>query len=182
MLNQSIIKIRQKTGNRIEGRQVFPITGIGGRSKMKIMESDVIKIGEKELMDAIIGEMNWAAIEKIFMEKHHLKIRDDVEYQQGDIVIHQNQVAYRLDFNVKIPLSLLCDRNGNFLDFTHGVETAPNAPASVTSAKSADTGDKSPQPESNQAALSEDKATADKEEEIPDVASQLVDMISEINQ
>ncbi len=148
---------------------------------MKIMETDVIKSGEKELMDAIIGDMDWAAIEKLFMEKHHLKIRDDVEYQQGDIVIHQNQVAYRLDFNVKIPFSLLCDRKGNFLDFSPDVPTEPNAPASATSAESADAGVESPPPEAKQAAASGDKTQPDKKAEIPDVASQLVDMISEIN-
>lgn len=148
---------------------------------MKIMESDAIRIGEKELMDAIIGDMNWAAIEKLFMEKHHLKIRDDVEYQRGDIVVHQNQVAYRLDFNVKIPLSLLCDRNGNFLDFSHDDQKAPNAPSSAASAKTAGTHVESLRPDSKQADLPAEKANADKEEEIPDVASQLVDMISEIN-
>ena len=100
---------------------------------------------------------------------------------QQSIVVHQNQVAYRLDFNVKIPLSLLCDRNGNFLDFSHDDQKAPNAPSSAASAKAAGTDVESLRPDSKQADLPEEKANADKEEEIPDVASQLVDMISEIN-
>ena len=59
--------------------------------------------------------LDWNAIERIFREKHNLGIRDDVEYKQGDIVVHGNEVAYKLDFEVKIPLSVLFNRRGDYL-------------------------------------------------------------------
>ena len=80
---------------------------------MRITDEAVIKDGEKELIDSIIGDLDWTAIEDIFKEKHQLDIQDDVEYKQGDIVVHDNDVAYKLDFDVKVTLSILFDRSGN---------------------------------------------------------------------
>ena len=80
---------------------------------MRITDAAVIKDGEKELIDSLIGDLDWAAVEDIFKEKHRLDIHDDVEYKQGDIIVHNNDVAYKLDFDVKVTLSILFDRSGN---------------------------------------------------------------------
>jgi hypothetical protein len=85
---------------------------------MKITDSDIIKAGERELIDTIIGDLDWNAIEKIFSERHGLRIQDDVEYRQGDIVVHNDEVAYKLDFDVKLTLSILLNRAGKYLSFT----------------------------------------------------------------
>ena len=85
---------------------------------MKITNSEVISSGEKELIDAITGDLDWGAIEKVFKERHQLGIEEDVEYKNGDIVVHNNQVAYKLDFEVKVILSVLLDREGNYISVT----------------------------------------------------------------
>ena len=82
---------------------------------MKITQPDVIRRGERELMDSIIADLDWKNIEKIFKEKHNIIIEDDIEYKKGDIVIQENQVAYELNFEVKLSLTLLCDRQGKYL-------------------------------------------------------------------
>jgi hypothetical protein len=82
---------------------------------MKITDRNVIKNGEKELIDSIIGDLDWRAIETVFKEKHRLGIQDDVAYRQGEIVVHNGNVAYKLDFDVKLMLSILFDRSGDFL-------------------------------------------------------------------
>ena len=85
---------------------------------MKITDPGVIKGGESELIDAITADMDWGAIGNVFLEKHKLGIDDDVEYKKGDIVIHENQIAYKLDFDVKVNLSILLDREGNYLSLS----------------------------------------------------------------
>jgi hypothetical protein len=85
---------------------------------MKITSTDVIRNGEKELMDAIIADLDWGSIETIFREKHHLAIEEDVEYKRGDIVVHNNEIAYRMDFEARVTLSVLLDREGNYLSVT----------------------------------------------------------------
>lgn len=82
---------------------------------MKLTDSEVIKAGERELIDTIIGDLDWSAIEKIFKDRHQLQICDDVEYRRGDLVVKDGQVAYHLEFDVKVKLSILLDRSGNYL-------------------------------------------------------------------
>ena len=82
---------------------------------MKISDHEVIKSGEQELIDAITADLDWGAIEKVFKEKHNLGIEEDVEYKRGDIVVHNNQVAYKLEFNVNVVLSILLDREGKYI-------------------------------------------------------------------
>lgn len=82
---------------------------------MKITDSEIIKSGEKELLDAITADLDWGAIEDIFIKNHGLEIEEDIEYQKGDIVSYQDQIAYQLEFSVKVGLSVLLDREGNYL-------------------------------------------------------------------
>jgi hypothetical protein len=82
---------------------------------MKVSDSDVIKTSEKDLIDAIAGELDWEAIENLFKEKHNLILEDELEYKNGDIVIHNSQIAYKLNFDIKVNLSVLFDRNGECL-------------------------------------------------------------------
>lgn len=82
---------------------------------MKITDSEIIKNGEKELIDAITADLDWGAIENIFLEEHNLGIEEDIEYKSGDIVALENNIAYKLEFDVKVNLSILLDREGNYL-------------------------------------------------------------------
>lgn len=86
-----------------------------GGLKMKITNSEIIQSGERELIDAITGDLDWGVIEKIVEDKHHLSLRDDVDYKSGDLVVFENKIAYKLDFEVKVNLSVLFDRQGNYL-------------------------------------------------------------------
>jgi len=89
---------------------------------MKITNDEVIKTGEQELIDSINGELDWEVMEDIFKKKHQLEIGEEVEYRNGDLVVYDNQVAYQLEFDVKVKLSILVDRDGNYLSFTNDSE------------------------------------------------------------
>ncbi len=82
---------------------------------VKITNADIIKSGERELIDTIIADLDWDMIEKIVRSRHRLKIQDDIDYRQGDLIVHNDQVAYKLDFDVKMTLSVIFDRDGNYL-------------------------------------------------------------------
>ncbi len=85
---------------------------------MKVTDPEIIKDSEKELIDAITGDLDWDVIEKVFKKEHNLSLHDDVEYKQGDIVVHNNQIAYKLEFDVKVKLSVLFNRNGEYLSLS----------------------------------------------------------------
>ncbi len=90
---------------------------------MKITDPAVIKSGENELIDAITADMDWGVIGKVFLEKHKLDIDDDVEYKNGDIVVYNNQIAYKLEFDVKVNLSILLDREGNYMSLSTDLDS-----------------------------------------------------------
>lgn len=85
---------------------------------MKITEYDVIKSGEQELIDAITADLDWGTIDKILSKEHNLKIDENVEYRNGDIVVHNDQIAYKLEFDVNVILSVILDREGNYISVT----------------------------------------------------------------
>jgi len=115
---------------------------------MRITKADVIKNGEQELMDAISADLDWGAIERVFREKHHLNIEEDVEYKGGDMVVHNDHVAYRLEFIARVTLSVLLDREGNYLSVTtaevpgktDGQEPEDMPPADETAQPTSDEG------------------------------------------
>jgi hypothetical protein len=82
---------------------------------MKITNAEVIKSGEKDLIDSITADLDWGAIENIFLTEHNLGIDEDIEYKRGDIIACNNQVAYKLEFTVKVNLSVLINRDGEYL-------------------------------------------------------------------
>jgi hypothetical protein len=95
---------------------------------MKLTDSQVIASREKELFDSIIADLDWSAIEEIFRKQHNLEMHEEVEYKHGDIVSHDSAVAYRLDFEVKVNLSVLIDRQGNFVSVRSGTEASNAVP------------------------------------------------------
>lgn len=83
---------------------------------MKITDSENIKDSENELIDSLIGELDWQVIEAILKDKYNLSLHDDVEYKQGDMVVHGSKIAYKLDFDVRVTLSLIVGRDGECFD------------------------------------------------------------------
>lgn len=97
---------------------------------MKITDSDNIKNSEHELIDSLIGELDWEVIESILKEKYNLSLHDDVEYKKGDLIVHGNKIAYKLDFDVRVTLSLIVGRDGECFDIkASGSEEDEDFPA-----------------------------------------------------
>lgn len=91
---------------------------------MRVTDAEIIKDSEQDLIDAINGDLDWGALEKIFKKEHGLGIGEDVAYKEGDIVVHDGQVAYRLEFEVKVTMAVLLDRQGRYIDMAIADEAA----------------------------------------------------------
>lgn len=136
---------------------------------MKITDSEIIKTSEKELIDAITGDLDWQVIEQLFREKYHLRLQDEVEYKRGDMVVHNDQIAYRLDFEVKVTLSVLFDRKGECLEVTavdRHAETEGKEELGM---------------ERREDDLGEIIVDESPNENVSQIASQIADMMTEIN-
>lgn len=143
---------------------------------MKITDSDAIKNSEKELIDAITGELDWSAIEKLLREKHNIGLQDDVEFRNGDLTVFKNQIAYKLDFDVKITLSVVFDRLGNCLKLTaagdEDADDTPTKPEAVMPQEAKEN-------ENEDTLIAQSGATGSSG--VNSIASEIAGMISEIN-
>ncbi|MFZ5564741.1 MAG: hypothetical protein ACOZBW_11875 [Thermodesulfobacteriota bacterium] len=157
---------------------------------MKITDARVIQTGEKELMEAIIRDLDWDMIVEMFKTKYSLNLAPDrMELRQGDLVVHQNQVAYKLDFDVKVTLSVMVDRKGECFDVATSV--AEEKPHGAEAPAPAAASDPAPEPEEEapapalQAAPSpgtaEDSLFITPGADTSRMASQIADLLADIN-
>ena len=85
---------------------------------MKLTNPETIQESEKEFIDAINAELDWDSIEKLLLEKHKFAIQDEVDYKEGNLIVHDNQIAYKFDFEIKVPLSVIFNRQGECLEIS----------------------------------------------------------------
>ena len=143
---------------------------------MQITNAEIIKNGEQDLIDAITADLDWGAIENIFREQHNLGIDEDVEYKQGDIVVHGNQIAYQLQFEVRVTVSVLLDREGNYLSVSFSGnnendqdETTESMIAEKGEGASKENGDKQESPENENTPQEIDKERKTPEEDVEEL-------------
>ncbi len=91
---------------------------------MKITDPEVIKSGEKDLIDSVQDDLDLGAVREILKERMTVAA---LASKGGQIVVHDNEIAFRLDFEVSLSGSLLFDRDGNFIDEKAEASPAPEA-------------------------------------------------------
>lgn len=79
---------------------------------MKITDPDIIKNGEKDLIDAVKNDLNLDAVKEI-LEKR--MAGSSLSPDDGQIVVHNNEIAFRINFNIQLSGSLMFDRQGNYI-------------------------------------------------------------------
>lgn len=85
---------------------------------MKLTNPETIQENEKEFIDTINAELDWDTIEKLLLEKHQFAIQDEVDYKEGNLIVHNNQIAYKFDFEIRVPLSVIFNRQGECLEIS----------------------------------------------------------------
>lgn len=132
---------------------------------MKLTTPESIQDSEKEFIDTINAELDWDAIEQMLLEKHGFTVQEEVDYKDGNLIVHNNQIAYKFDFEIKVPLSVIFNRNGECLEISTQHEDA----------ESFDELDEMHQPDEPEFTPEPRAPAAD------GMASEIADMISEIN-
>ena len=85
---------------------------------MKLTSPDNIAQSEKEFIDTINAELDWEAIEKLLLEKHQFTLQEEIDYKDGDLIVHNDAIAYKFDFEIKVPLSVIFNRQGECLEIS----------------------------------------------------------------
>ena len=93
---------------------------------MKITDPDIIKTGEKDLIEAVKDDLDLDAVRHI-LEKR--MAASSLTSTGGEIIVHNNQIAFRMDFNVQLSGSLMFDRDGNHIPLPEDSGTQEEEPA-----------------------------------------------------
>jgi len=80
---------------------------------MKITDPQIILNGEKDLIASVQKDLDLDAVRDLFKER---LTASALSPKGGRIVVHDNDVAFRLDYEINMNGSLLFDRNGNLLE------------------------------------------------------------------
>ena len=79
---------------------------------MKITDPDVIKTGEKDLIDAVKDDLDLDMVKEIIQNRMAAAA---LSSKGGEIIVHNNEIAFRLDFDIQLSGSLMFDRQGNYI-------------------------------------------------------------------
>lgn len=92
---------------------------------MKITDPQVIKNGENDLIASVQKNLDQEIIKKIIADQ---MARAALVSKGGQIVVHDNQVAFRMDFDLQLSGSLLFDRQGNYISDVPALQTDATDP------------------------------------------------------
>ena len=85
---------------------------------MKILDSEIIAREENVLLVGINSVLDSGNIGKIFRDQYNLELNDTKTLKNGDIVVFDKQIAFKLGFDAWVSFSLILDRLGNFVGLT----------------------------------------------------------------
>ncbi|MBW2654553.1 MAG: hypothetical protein JRC91_06330 [Deltaproteobacteria bacterium] len=134
---------------------------------MKLTKSETIRECEKAFIDTINEGLDREALEKILFEKYNFTLQEDIDYKKGDLMVYNDTIAYKFDFEIKVPLSVIFNRQGECLEIS--------------------TERDNPEEEGEDDLFGEENTLAPPISSEPDgkvaqMASNIADMISDINQ
>ncbi len=79
---------------------------------MKVTNPDVIKAGERDLIETIKEDLEWDAVKTLLVDR----IKETtLETCGGEIIVHEGQIAFKIDLEIKTSISLMFDRDGNHI-------------------------------------------------------------------
>lgn len=85
---------------------------------MKLMNPAAIQEGEKDLIDRIKKQLDWEIIRKILFDKYGVALDDAIDYENCDLVIYNDEIVYKFEYEIKLPMSVLLNKKGRCLDIT----------------------------------------------------------------
>ena len=84
-------------------------------SNSKAINPDMIDEAVIDMVEKVKSNIHLDLVKAICKHKHGIEKIDKIDFENGDIVTHNDRVAFKLDFKISYNLSLLIDRKGNFL-------------------------------------------------------------------
>ena len=92
---------------------------------MRITDPEVIRNGEKDLLKALEEDLDLGMVKEILQKQ---MAAFNFNATGGQIVVHDNQIAFKLDYTIQLSGSLMFDRDGNYIPGTQETEQEDSSP------------------------------------------------------
>ena len=86
---------------------------------MPIIEPEIIKAAEKELLSSMLASFDEYQIEKLFQETHSLILKEKMQFKGGQALVVDNQIAYQFDYSSVAAFPVLLNEMGKFMGFAN---------------------------------------------------------------
>lgn len=102
--------------------KTIPIRGPGIESSkedlfvdLDAVKPDMIEDAISDLIEKVKSNIRLDQVKAICGHHHFIEKINKIDFQHGDIVTHDGEVAFKLDFKTSYNLSLLIDREGKLI-------------------------------------------------------------------
>ena len=90
--------------------------------------TQVVEDAKRELIEKLKSNIDLDRVKKICSEQHGIEMIEGIDLKHGDIVSHNDQVLYRLDFDIRFSMSVLIDSEGNYISTSIESNDQPSTP------------------------------------------------------
>ena len=77
------------------------------------IDTQTVEEAKREVINQLKPKINQACVESVCREQYGIETITGYECKDGDIVIDNENVAFKLDFEVRFPVSILINNGGN---------------------------------------------------------------------
>ena len=81
----------------------------------KVASSKALEKAKEEMVKSVREALDMNEIKHILEDQHNLEISDDLQASGGEMIIRNNQLAYKMEFEVLLSFSVLLDTDGNYV-------------------------------------------------------------------
>ena len=83
---------------------------------MRLVDKSIITKAEGIFYNSMSSVLDQANILKLFKENYNIRLSGGAQFQDMDLVVFNDNVAFRFDYTATAYFSILMDRNGEFLE------------------------------------------------------------------
>ena len=129
------VNFRSQDSRKIidEKERSFQNTKIKVRKENLIMstitvDTHVVENAKRELIEKLKSNIDLDQVKATCNEQYGIEMVEGIDLKNGDIVSHNNQVAYRLDFDIRFSMFMLIDNEGNCINTSLKKNDEPSTP------------------------------------------------------
>jgi uncharacterized protein YjbI with pentapeptide repeats len=91
-------------------------------AELNAVKPAIIEEAINGMIEKVKSNIKFDQLKAICKHQHFMESIVKIDFNKGDLVTHNDQVAFKLDFNITYNLSLVVDRKGNFINVFRSIK------------------------------------------------------------